>query len=366
MADEFKYDVFLSHSAKDKAVVLDVAERLRADGLSVWLDDWEIRAGDSIPSKIEEGLEHSRVLVLCMSANAFGSDWAYLESGTFRFRDPLNKERRFIPLRLDDAPIKGFLAQFLFISWLPADRERSYPELNKACRPPVISRHLAPNSVTVNTSAAITNSLSLVQHEFQIRPEDYIGLMHVKVDWLEGSSDPTRMKFKRVAGRGVSEEMFLKGGENSSLFPGVNFNPEFLLSSWYDNERNRFYPNRTCKHWVTIKDGSIDTAISTWKHFKSIANRAAEVVQQLGLRWAIDDPLQRWLIVVHDTIKPARIEGGMVDNYSENPPLPDTIRLGNMQISPTWVGCSLIDDLHESSWATCKVLMDGLVGDVPD
>ena len=26
-----------------------------------------------------------------------------MESGTFRFRDPLNKERRFLPLRLDDA-----------------------------------------------------------------------------------------------------------------------------------------------------------------------------------------------------------------------------------------------------------------------
>ena len=52
-------------------------------------------------AKIEEGLEHSRVLVLCMSANAFGSDWAQLESGTFRFRSPLNKERRFLPLRLD-------------------------------------------------------------------------------------------------------------------------------------------------------------------------------------------------------------------------------------------------------------------------
>ena len=42
-----------------------------------------------------------------MSANAFGSDWAQLESGTFRFCDPLNKERRFLPLRLDDAPMKG-------------------------------------------------------------------------------------------------------------------------------------------------------------------------------------------------------------------------------------------------------------------
>ena len=74
-----------------------------------------LKPGDSIPAKIEEGLDQSRVPVLCMSANAFGSDWARLESYTFRFRDPLNKERRFVPLRLDEAPIKGTLAQFLYI-----------------------------------------------------------------------------------------------------------------------------------------------------------------------------------------------------------------------------------------------------------
>src|SRR5215468_6867402 len=114
MAEDFQFDVFLSYSSKDKAVVRTIAERLRADGLRVWLDDWEIRPGDHIQAKIEEGLEHSRVLVLCMSAQAFGSEWAQLESYTFRFRDLLNKDRRFIPLRLDDAPIKSSLAQFRY------------------------------------------------------------------------------------------------------------------------------------------------------------------------------------------------------------------------------------------------------------
>ncbi|MFN0067982.1 MAG: toll/interleukin-1 receptor domain-containing protein [Limisphaerales bacterium] len=107
MPDEFRHDVFLSHSAKDKAVVRPLAERLRKDGVKVWLDEWMLKPGDSIPAKIEEGLERSRVLVLCMSAHAFGSDWAQLEAGTFRFRDPLNKERRFLPLRRDTAPLKG-------------------------------------------------------------------------------------------------------------------------------------------------------------------------------------------------------------------------------------------------------------------
>lgn len=135
MSDSFSFDVFLSHSSKDKAVVRSVAERLRTDGLRVWFDEWEIRPGDSIPAKIEEGLERSRVLVLCMSENAFGSDWAQLEAGTFRFRDPLNKERRFIPLRLDDAPIKGSLAQFLYINWLPMDGGQEYGKLLESCKP---------------------------------------------------------------------------------------------------------------------------------------------------------------------------------------------------------------------------------------
>jgi len=83
--------------------------------------------------KIEEGLEHSRVLVLCMSTNAFGSDWPQLESGMFRFRDPLNKERRFIPLKLDGPTVKGSLAQFVYIDWRVEARDREYQKLLESC-----------------------------------------------------------------------------------------------------------------------------------------------------------------------------------------------------------------------------------------
>jgi small GTP-binding protein len=147
---DFDFDVFLSHSTKDKAVVLDIAKLLRADGLRVWFDAWQIKPGDHIPSKIEYGLEHSRVLVLCMSANAFASEWAQLEAGTFRFRDPLNVERRFIPLRLDQAPVKGALAQFLYIDWNSDASEQAYTRLREACQPPAQTksgrtRSRAPN-----------------------------------------------------------------------------------------------------------------------------------------------------------------------------------------------------------------------------
>ena len=101
MPDVFPYDVFLSHSAKDKAVVRPLAERLQKDG---------VKLCDFVFRHSEFGFSSP-----CMSAHAFGSDWAQLESGTFRtgqppFRDPLNKKRHFLPLRLDDSPIKGSLA----------------------------------------------------------------------------------------------------------------------------------------------------------------------------------------------------------------------------------------------------------------
>ena len=136
MPESFQYDVFLSHSFKDKAIVRPIAERLRKDGLRVWFGEWEIQSGDNIPSRFEEGLERSRVLVLCVSANTFGYEWPRLESETFRFRDPLSKERRFVPVRLDDTPIIDSLMQFVCLIWKGADHGKQYEKLLSACWPP--------------------------------------------------------------------------------------------------------------------------------------------------------------------------------------------------------------------------------------
>ncbi len=135
----FEYDVFISHSSKDKPVVRELAERLKNDGLKVWFDEWEIKPGDPISIKIERGLEQSRTLVLVMSANAFASEWVTLERHTALFRDPTNARRRFVPLRLDDAEIRDTLRQFAYVDW----RERSeeeYAKLLESCRLPAVAR----------------------------------------------------------------------------------------------------------------------------------------------------------------------------------------------------------------------------------
>ena len=130
----FAYDVFLSHSSADKPTVRDIAEMLRDAGLTVWFDEWIIQPGDSMPRKIQQGLQESRMLLLCMSDNALTSDWAQLENHTFLFSAPANEARRFMPLLLDDCIILDMLAQFLYIDWRdPNDATQS--KLIDSCQP---------------------------------------------------------------------------------------------------------------------------------------------------------------------------------------------------------------------------------------
>jgi hypothetical protein len=133
MSKTFAYDVFLSYSSRDKKTVHALAERLKKDGLRVWLDAWMIQPGDSIPLKIQHGLEQSRVLLMCMSQAYFGSEWGKLEHHTLIFRDPTNAQRRFIPLLIGDCTRPDIIAQFAYVDWrTPSDE--AYEKLLAACR----------------------------------------------------------------------------------------------------------------------------------------------------------------------------------------------------------------------------------------
>jgi WD40 repeat protein/GTPase SAR1 family protein/DNA-directed RNA polymerase subunit RPC12/RpoP len=133
MAEDFKYDVFLSHSSKDKPAARELAERLRRDGLRVWFDEWEIKPGDAILLKIQAGLAQARNLVLLMSQYASASEWVTFEHHAVLFRDPTNQQRRFIPVRLDDAEIRDALKQFAYVDWRQCSEEQ-YTRLLAACR----------------------------------------------------------------------------------------------------------------------------------------------------------------------------------------------------------------------------------------
>jgi hypothetical protein len=74
------FDVFISHASEDKDdLVRPLANALKASGLSVWYDEFELRIGDSLRRKIDRGLVSSRFGVVVLSKAFFGKGWPEYE-----------------------------------------------------------------------------------------------------------------------------------------------------------------------------------------------------------------------------------------------------------------------------------------------
>jgi hypothetical protein len=69
-------DVFICHAREDrKHVVEPIAEALDRVGVSCWLDQAEIRWGDSVTGKVNEGLRQSRYVLAILSPGFLLKNW---------------------------------------------------------------------------------------------------------------------------------------------------------------------------------------------------------------------------------------------------------------------------------------------------
>ena len=67
-----KWDVFISHASEDKEeAARPLANALIARGLRVWLDEAELKLGDSLQQRIDDGLSQSRFGVVILSNTFF-------------------------------------------------------------------------------------------------------------------------------------------------------------------------------------------------------------------------------------------------------------------------------------------------------
>ena len=98
-------DLFLSHRSVNKTIVRDLAGDIEAEsfqgrGLLTWLDEAEIRPGQSIPAMVNAGLESSRFIGLVMTPDYFDpatTGWTDAEWPAALHQDPDNRRARIIP-----------------------------------------------------------------------------------------------------------------------------------------------------------------------------------------------------------------------------------------------------------------------------
>lgn len=110
-------DIFLCHAGEQKtAVVEPLAAALRAASISYWYDSEEILWGDSVASRINEGLARCRFVVTVLSSAFEGKPWPERELNTALSREP-GGTQRVLPLLVGTPQERqAIFARYLLLS----------------------------------------------------------------------------------------------------------------------------------------------------------------------------------------------------------------------------------------------------------
>lgn len=109
-ADETAPQVFISYSHRDRTFAENLANRLTADGVVVWYDQWRLHVGDSIVHGIQEGLSSSDFLAVLLSRNATESDWVGQELNVATVRNIESHGVFILPVLIEQCTIPIFLS----------------------------------------------------------------------------------------------------------------------------------------------------------------------------------------------------------------------------------------------------------------
>lgn len=120
--------VFISHNSADKRIAREIGLYLTSEGISVWLDEWKIPYGASIPEQVNAGLCTCTHFFLLWSENAKCSSWVQTELDAIIYKvsscgvgAPV-----IIPILLDDTPLPPIIASRLSIKFTNGTEDDRY------------------------------------------------------------------------------------------------------------------------------------------------------------------------------------------------------------------------------------------------
>jgi hypothetical protein len=101
-SEQYHPKAFVSHATLDHPFVEKFAADLRANGVDAWFSKWEIKPGDSIPAKIDEGLEDCEFFIIVLSQSSIDRPWVKTELAAATMRKQNGKVRKIIPIEIED------------------------------------------------------------------------------------------------------------------------------------------------------------------------------------------------------------------------------------------------------------------------
>jgi hypothetical protein len=101
--------IFISYSISDSVFALRLANGIELLGHAVWIDQWEIGVGDSLLSRLTEGVERADYMIVVLSKNARLSSWMEREWQITYGEELVQGRTIILPVVIDDCTIPSFL-----------------------------------------------------------------------------------------------------------------------------------------------------------------------------------------------------------------------------------------------------------------
>jgi len=98
-------NVFISHSSADKPFARKLDATLSGQGVRVFLDERDIKIGDSIPRKIREGLSIATHVIYVISSNSLKSKWVQDELDIAKMRQNESAGCIILPVLIEDIEV---------------------------------------------------------------------------------------------------------------------------------------------------------------------------------------------------------------------------------------------------------------------
>lgn len=164
--------LFLSHSWEDKFFARKLAEVLVSQGVNVWIDEAELRVGDSFLQRLSEAIGKTDFFGVVLSHSSISSSWVQKELQIAMNEEIKGRKIKVLPILLEKCEMPGFLRDKVFADFTdPADFGNSLSQLLSAMgiARPIPSRSLGMMRERRLPIRAPTKTISVLEEFEDIR-----------------------------------------------------------------------------------------------------------------------------------------------------------------------------------------------------
>lgn len=172
--------IFLSHNKADKPFARRLAADLEHQGIKYWLDEAEIKVGESLIEKIRDGIDAMEYVAVILSPDSIASPWVQREVDVAMNQEIQGRRVKVLPVMYRECTLPGFLLGKKFADFTAsANYDAAFEGLVRDVGI-VFNRHaLHPDSAVGTLERALDKAwkraLPMLSRPFH-RPFQYIGM----------------------------------------------------------------------------------------------------------------------------------------------------------------------------------------------